>query len=155
MPQGINDFKVSWSWDLCFWSSRGFRQAWSCSKSWCIPNYQLSVSFKNSSFLLPDYEEFEKKFLNQEFYGQLLEQTWSNGLFDFFQKLCLSRHQDFFIQIVPRWKWVFVKITNNDHQFFRESYYQKFWNPFFLSFFCADFMIMIFIPLFRNVNKIS
>ena len=76
--------------DLCFWSSRGFWQAWSYSKSWCIPNYQLSVSFKNSSFLLPDFDEFEKKFLNREFYGQMPEQAWSNGLFDFF-KNCAPR----------------------------------------------------------------
>ena len=50
-------FKVSWSWDLCFWSLRGFWQAWSCSKSWCIPNYQLSISFKTHHFLLPDFRK--------------------------------------------------------------------------------------------------
>ena len=27
-------------------------QVWSYGKSWCIPNYQLSVSFKNSSFFV-------------------------------------------------------------------------------------------------------
>ena len=32
--------------DLCFWSSKRFWQAWSCSKSWCIPNYQLLVPTK-------------------------------------------------------------------------------------------------------------
>ena len=95
-----DDFKVSRSWDLHFWSSKGFWQAWSCSKSWCIPNYQLSVSFKNSSFLLPDFEEFEKKFLNREFYGQLPEQAWSNGLFDF-SKSCPLGHHVFFIQMIP------------------------------------------------------
>ena len=71
--------------ELVFLVIENVWQVWSCSKSWCIPNYQLSVSFKNSSFLLPDFEEFEKKFLNREFYGQMPEQAWSNGLFDLFK----------------------------------------------------------------------
>ena len=41
-------------------------------------------------------------------------------------------------------------IIDNDHQFFQDLYYQKLGN----IFFCADFMNMTFIPLFRNVNKI-
>ena len=36
------------------------------------------------------FEEFEKEFLNQEFYGQLPKQAWSKGSFDFF-KNCASR----------------------------------------------------------------
>ena len=53
--------------DLCFWSLRGFRQAWNCGKSWCIPNYQLSVSFKNSSFFywLPDFQRIDDYFGNE------------------------------------------------------------------------------------------
>ena len=78
--------------DLCFCSSKGFWRAWSCSESWCIPNYQLSIFFKNSSFLLPDFEEFEKKFPNREFYGQMPEQAWSNGLFDFSKSYPLGHH---------------------------------------------------------------
>ena len=31
-----------------------------CSKSWCIPNYQLSVSFKTHHFFCLIFEEFEK-----------------------------------------------------------------------------------------------
>ena len=36
---------------LCFWSLKGFWQAWSCSKSWCIPNYQLLVPTKIHFFV--------------------------------------------------------------------------------------------------------
>ena len=95
------------------------------SKSWCIPNYQISVYFKNSSFFCClIFEEFEKEFLNQGFYGQIPEQAWSNGFFDFSKIVPLGAPR-LFIQMVLRWKWVFVRITNNDHQFFRESYYQN------------------------------
>ena len=45
---------------LRFWSSRGFWQAWSCSKSWCIPNYQLSAPTKIYLFVCLIFEEFEK-----------------------------------------------------------------------------------------------
>ena len=79
----------------CVFGHRGVLTGLKLSKSWCIPNYQLSVFFKNSSFLLPNFGEFEKKFLNREFYGQMPEQEWSNGLFDF-SKLCLLRHHVFF-----------------------------------------------------------
>ena len=107
--------------DLCFWSSRGFWQAWSCSKSWCIPNYQLSVSFKNSTFFVAWFSKNSKnKFLNQEFYGQMPKQAWLNGLFNF-SKIVPFGAPRLFIQMVPRWKWVFVRITNIYHQFF-ENY---------------------------------
>ena len=98
------------------------------------------------------FEEFEKEFLNQGFYGQLPEQTWSEYSFGF-QNNLPHRAPRPFIQMVPRWKWVFVRITNNDHQFFRESYYQKLENIF-LSFSYTDFMIMTFIPLFWNISKL-
>ena len=54
------------------------------------------------------FKESEKKFLNQEFYGQLLEHAWSKGSFDF-SKFCPSGHQVFF-QIVSKWKEVFVRM---------------------------------------------
>ena len=38
-----------------------------------ITNYQFLS--KTHHFLLSDFEEFEKKFLNQKFYGQLPEPT--------------------------------------------------------------------------------
>ena len=45
--------------DLCFWSLKGFWQAWSCSKSWCIPNYRLSVPTKIYFFVCLTFEEFD------------------------------------------------------------------------------------------------
>ena len=35
-------------------------QVWSCSKSWCIPNYQLSVPTKIYLYVCLIFEEFEK-----------------------------------------------------------------------------------------------
>ena len=46
--------------DLYFWFLKGFWQAWSYSKSWCIPNYQLSVPTKNYFFVCLTSEEFER-----------------------------------------------------------------------------------------------
>ena len=78
--------RISWSWGLVFLVLEKVRQVWSCSKSWCVPNYPLSVSFKNSSFFVAWFPKNSRnKFLNQEFYGQLPEKAWSNGLFDFFK----------------------------------------------------------------------
>ena len=41
VPWGIDqgDFKKSRSWDLCFLVIEKAWKVWSCSKSWCIPNY--------------------------------------------------------------------------------------------------------------------
>ena len=70
---------------LCFWSLKGFSQAWSCSKSWCIPNYQLSVSFKNLSFFVAWFSKNSRNnFLNQKFCGHMPEQAWSI----WFSKMC-------------------------------------------------------------------
>ena len=54
VPQGINqgDFRVSRFWGLYFWSLKGFGQVWSYSKSWRIPNYQISKPYKNLSFFI-------------------------------------------------------------------------------------------------------
>ena len=95
----------------------------------------ISFFSKNSSFFVAWFSKNSRnKFLNQEFYGQLLEQAWSNGLFDPFKNRAPRGTKAFFIQMVPRWKWAFVGITKNDHQFFRESYYQKLGNIFFIIF---------------------
>ena len=56
-----DDFEVSRSWDLRFWSLREFWRAWSCNKSWCIPNYQLSVFFKNSSFFVAWFRRIQEE----------------------------------------------------------------------------------------------
>ena len=121
--------------DLCFWSLRGFWQAWSCIKSWCIPNYQLSVFSKTHHFFIAWFsKDSRKKVLNLKFYGQLPEQAWSKNLFDFFQNRA------------PQGIWFFsndfkVKesvyqdglTTNNDHQSFQNPHYSKFGNIFIFS----------------------
>ena len=56
VPQGISqdDLNVSRSWDLVLLIENVW-QVWNYSKSWCIPNYQLSVPIKIHHFLLPDF----------------------------------------------------------------------------------------------------
>ena len=67
----------------------------------------VSFFFKNSSFFVTGFPKNSRnKFLNQEFYGQLLEQAWSKCLFNF-SKSCPSGHQGF--QKIPKWKEVFIK----------------------------------------------
>ena len=104
--------------DLCVWSLKGFWQAWSCSKSWCIPNYQLSDSFKNSSFFVSWFSKNSREFANQKSYGQLPEKAWSNGLFDFFKIVPLGAprfSKDFKVEESVYWDGF---ITNSNHQFF-------------------------------------
>ena len=76
MPQGISqdDLSVSRSWDFVLlienvWQVRNVASL----DAYQIINYQFLS--KTHHFFLPDSEEFEKKFLNEEFYGQLPEQT--------------------------------------------------------------------------------
>ena len=71
--------------DLCVWSSRGFWQAWNCSKSWCIPNYQLSISFKNSSFLLPDFRRIREMIFGSKILRPIAWVAVIKSLFDFFK----------------------------------------------------------------------
>ena len=61
MFQDINlgDFKVSRSLDFVLLIENVW-QVWNCSESWCIPNYQLLVPFKNSSFLLLDFRRIRE-----------------------------------------------------------------------------------------------
>ena len=118
-----------------------------------ITNYQFLS--KTHQFLLPDSEEFEKKFLNQDFYSQLLEQAWSKGSFDFSKLVPLGAPRSL-IQMVSKWNGVFIEVgllpTVITNSF--ENPIIKNLETFFLSFFCTNFMIMTFIPLFRNISKI-
>ena len=107
--------------------------------------------FQHSSFFIAWFlKNSRNKFLNQEFHGQLPEQAWSNGLFDF-SKSCPLRYH-IFIQTISRWKEMFIRIFNNDHQFFQDSYCSKIWkhfHPYFFIFFCIEIYF-----LFRSINKI-
>ena len=116
----------------------------SCSESWCMPNYQLPVSFKNSLFFYClIFEEFERKFLNQGFSHFLPRQAWSKSLFIFFKIVPLGV-SSFFFQMVP--KGVFIRmdslltmITNsfenpiiqkNLETFFYHNFLVTLWNLF-------------------------
>ena len=68
-----DDFKVSWS--CVFGHQGGFDklEAVASLGAYQITNYQFLS--KTHHFLLPDSKESEKKFLNQEFYGQMPEQA--------------------------------------------------------------------------------
>ena len=99
------------------------------------------------------FEEFEQKFLNQEFNYQLPEQVWSKGSFDFFKIVPLGAPRSL-IQMDSKRKGVIIEmdlsptvITNSFENLFKNS-------KTFFHFFCTDFMIMTFIPLCRNINKI-
>ena len=69
-----------------------------------ITNYQFLQ--KLIIFVAWFSKNSRNKFLNQEFYGQLPEQSWSECLFDF-SKSCPSGYQGF--QKISKWKKVFVK----------------------------------------------
>ena len=102
------------------------------------------------------FEEFEKKFLNQEFYDQLPEQAWSECSFGFQKKNVPHGAPRPFIQMVPRWKWVFVRMdtlptmTTNSFKVKDRTIGKHFHFHF-----CTVFMITKFIPLFRNIDKIQ
>ena len=130
-----DDSKASRFWGLHSWSSRGFWQAWSCSKSWCIPNYQLLVSFKNSSFFVAWFSKNSRnKFLNQEFYGQLPEQAWSKGSFVFFQNCAPWGTNVFFFRRFHSEKECLLRLPTMTTNFF-ENPITKNLETFFLSFF--------------------
>ena len=81
---------------ILFCSWKRFGRFETVSKSWCVPNYQISVFFfKNSSFFVAWFSKNSREFANQESYGQLPEKAWSNGLFDF-SKSCPLRHHIFY-----------------------------------------------------------
>ena len=65
MPQDINqgDSRVSRSWDFVLL----IEKVWSYSKSWCIPNYQLSVPTKIHFLYCLISNEFEKSFWVRNF----------------------------------------------------------------------------------------
>ena len=100
------------------------------------------------------FEEFEKKFLNQEFYGQLLELAWSKGSFDF-SKIMPLRAPRSLVQMVSKWKGSVYRdgfITNSNHQFFLDPK-SNVWKTFSFSFFSTTLWSWNLF-LFRNISKI-
>ena len=110
--------------------------------------------FQNSSFFVAWFSKnLRNRFLNQEFYGQLLEQAWSKGSFDF-SKSCLLGHHTFYSNdsIVKESVYYDRFITNSNHQFFQDPRCSKIWkhfHPYFFIFFCTGIY-----SLFRSINKI-
>ena len=150
VPQGISqdDLSVSRSWDFVLFIENVW-QAWNCSKSWCIPNYQLSVSFKNSSFLLPDFRRIRESLQIRNLMANCLRRR-DQMVYSIFSKSCLSGHQGF--QKISKWKKVFIEmgslptvITNS----FRIPVFQKFENIF-IHIFSFSFALRFF----RSINKI-
>ena len=86
---------------ILFYSWKRFDRFETASKSWCIPNYQMSVFQKLVIFIAWFLKNSRKRFLNQEFHGQLPEKAWSHGLFDFPKSCPLGHHPFFFIQMIP------------------------------------------------------
>ena len=118
-------------------------QVWSYSKSWRIPNYQISKPTKTYHFLLLDFRRiWEKKSLNQEFYNQLSEQAWSEGSFDFLKIVPLEAPRSL-IQMVSKRKGVFIEmdlspivITNSFK--IQNQTFQKHFHHFFIAWFSMN-----------------
>ena len=140
--------------DLCFWVIGRVLAGLKLKQVLMHTKLPIISSYKNSFFLFAWFSKNLREFANQKSYGQLPEKAWSNGLFDFFQKLCPSRHQDFLFKWFQGENECLLGLPTMTTNSF-ENPITKTLKPFFLFiFFCADFMIMTFFPLFRNVNKI-
>ena len=113
---------------------------------------KLSIisSYKNSSFLLPDFRRIREMIFGSEILRPIDWVGVIKSLFDF-SKSCPLRYH-IFIQAISRWNEVFIRISDNDHQFFQDSYCSKIWKHFHLLFFIF-FWIGIY-SLFRSINKI-
>ena len=98
-------------------------------------------------FLLPDFRRIQKEVSKSGIYGQLPEQSWSKGSFDF-QKLCPSGHQGLLFKWFQNEKRVFIEmdllptiITNSfqiQNQTFEKHFHFLYWLydhfiPFFLE----------------------
>ena len=103
---------------------------------------------------MPDFRRIqEKKFLNQEFYGQLPEQGWSKGSFNFSKIVPFGAPRSL-IQMVPKRKEVFIEmdllaivITNSfriQNQTFEQHFHFLLW--------LYDHEIYLF---FRNISEIQ
>ena len=74
-------------------------------------------------------------------------------VYSIFQKLCPLGHQGFLFKWFQGENECLLGLPTMTTNSF-ENPITKNLETFFYHFFCADFMIVTFIPLFRNVNKI-
>ena len=70
-----------------------------------------------------------------------------------FQKLCPSRHQGFLFKWFQSENECLLELPTMTTNSFKNPITKNL-KTFFLPFFCTDFTIMTFIPLFRNISKI-
>ena len=106
------------------------------------------------------FKEFEKKFLNQEFYGQLPKQAWSKGSFDFSKIVPLGTPRSL-IQMVSKWKEVFIEmnllptIITNSFKIQNQTFEKHFhFHSFFWFFFFALTLWSWNLFLFKNISGI-
>ena len=123
-------------------------QALSYSKSWRIPNYQISKSYKNLSFFIAWFSKNSRKRVSKS--GVLRSIAWASVIkrFIWFFKNCAPRGNKVSYSNGFKMKGSVYRdgfITNSNHQFFQDPK-SNIWITFSFSFFCSDFMIMKFIP---------
>ena len=128
-------------------------QVWSCSKSWYILNYQLSVPKKNSSFRLHDFRRIWESFQIRNFVASCMSRH-DQKLYSIFQNRALWGTKAFYSKgsKVERSVYQDGFITNSNHQFFQDPRRSKIWkhfHPHFFIFFCTGIY-----SLFRSNNKI-
>ena len=139
VPQDINqgDFRVSWSWDFVLLIEKVW-QIWNCNRSWCIPNYQISVFSKTRHFLLPDFRRIRERVSGSGILGPI---AWVGIIKRFIRFFKIVPHGVQGFQKILKWKKVFIKmgslptvITNS----FRTPVVQKLENIFnhIFFFFC-------------------
>ena len=151
MPQGINqgDFRVSRSWNLCFWSLKRFGRfkAVASLDAYQITNYQFLS--KTNHFLLPVFWRIREKISNSRILWPI---AWAGVIkrFIWFFNIVLLGSPKSLIQMVLKQKGVFVEIdllptviTNSfkiQNQTFEKKHFPFLWswNLF----------------LFRNISKI-
>ena len=114
-----------------------------------LPNISF---FKNLSFFVVWFPKNSRKsFWIRNFKANCLSRR-DQKVYSIFQNRAPWGTKAFYSKC-SRWKWVFVKITNNDHQFFREFYYQKLGNIFFLSFFSLTLWSRHLFPFLEMSTK--
>ena len=151
VPWGINqgDFRASWSWNLCFWSLKRFGrfEAVASLDAYQITNYQFPS--KTHHFLLPNFRRIWEEVSKS---GILWPNAWAGMIkrFIWFFKNCAPRGTKVSYSNGFKTKRSVYRdefITNSNPQFFQDPR-SNIWKTFSFSFsfFCADFMIMKFIP---------
>ena len=137
--------------DLCFLGHRkgfGRLEAVASLDAYQITNYQFFS--KLIIFVAWFPKNSRKRFLNQEFHGQLPEKVWSKGLFDFSKSCPLGYH------ILFKWfhserKCLLRQIHfQSNHQFFQDLRHSKFWKHFFFT----HILLHWICSFFRCVYKI-